>query len=360
MKSHNQPSQKSAFEAISEAQKIAFSPFIFQAVNALIKLGILEAVEAAGQSGSTVEELAAKLDVSEYGVQVLLDMALSARVVWQKHDDQRFVLDKIGYFFLNDPMTRINFNFTADVNYLGLAELTNSIVKGRPEGLKCFTEEFDTIYPILLKLPEPAKTSWRDFDHYYSDHSYGSILNKVFASNPQTILDIGGNSGKFALKCLNHNENVHLVIMDLPAQLEVAKKNIADAGFLDRVTFHPCNVLDENQTFYQAADVVWMSQFLDCFSLAEILDILLKTRQSMSQNGSLFIMELFWDRQEHEAAMLSLNATSLYFTALANGRSRMYSHDSFVEVVEKSGFKITSQTDHLGIGGHSLLHCQQR
>lgn len=358
MKSYNQPSQKSAFEAISEAQKIAFSPFIFQAVNALIKLEILQAVEDAGESGATANELATETGVSSYGVQVLLDMALSANVVWLQHEDQRYVLDKVGYFFLNDPMTRVNMNFTADVNYLGLDKLTESIVNGRPEGLKYFTNKHDTIYPILMTLPEPAKKSWFDFDHYYSDQSYDAILDTVFASNPKTILDIGGNSGKFTLKCLRHNEEVHMIIMDLPPQLEVAKKKVAEAGFSSRVTFHPCDVLDSNQDFYQGAEVVWMSQFLDCFSLTEIKNILEKSQQAMAQNGNLFIMELFWDRQEHEAAALSLNATSLYFTALANGRSRMYSHEDFAKVISESGLKIKSQIDHIGIGGHSLLNCQ--
>lgn len=358
MKSYNQPDQKSAFEAISEAQKIAFSPFIFQAINALLKLGILQAVEAAGEAGATTDELAAQVDVSDYGIQVLLDMALSANVVWQHHENQRYVLDKVGYFFLNDPMTKVNMNFTADVNYLGLEKLTESIVSGRPEGLKYFTKNFDTIYPVLMRLPEPAKKSWFDFDHYYSDQSYNYILDSVFASKPKTILDIGGNSGKFTLKCLRHNEEVHMIIMDLPPQLEVARKKVAEAGFSSRVTFHPCDVLDANQKFYQGADVVWMSQFLDCFALSDIKNILTKTHQVMKPDGDLFIMELFWDRQEHEAATLSLNATSLYFTALANGRSRMYSSEIFAKKIEEAGLKIKNQTDHIGICGHSLLHCQ--
>ncbi len=358
MKSYNQPANKSAFEAISEAQKIAFSPFIFQAINALIRLGILRAVEEAGDAGATVEELSQQLEVSNYGVQVLLDMALSANVVWQKAENKKFVLDKVGYFFLNDQMTRVNMNFSADVNYLGLDNLTESIVTGRPEGLKVFTKDFDTIYPILTSLPEPARKSWIDFDHYYSDHSYDAILDVVFARKPKKILDIGGNSGKFALRCLDYNKDVHMVIMDLPPQLEAAKKHVAEAGVSSRLTFHPCDVLEVNQEFYQGADVVWMSQFLDCFSLPEIKQILEKTRQAMVQNGELFIMELFWDRQEHEIAALSLNATSLYFTALANGRSRMYSQESFSKVIEEAGFKIVNQTDHIGIGGHSLLHCR--
>ncbi len=358
MKSYNQPANKSAFEAISEAQKIAFSPFIFQAINALIKLGILQAVEDAGDTGATVEELSQQLEVSNYGVQVLLDMALSANVVWQQSENKRFVLDKVGYFFLNDKMTRVNMNFSADVNYLGLEKLTESIMTGQPEGLKIFTNDFDTIYPVLTSLPEPARKSWVDFDHYYSDHSYDAILDSVFASKPKKILDIGGNSGKFALKCLDYNKDVHMVIMDLPSQLEAAKTHAAEASISGRLSFHECDVLDTSQEFYQGADVVWMSQFLDCFSLPEIKQILEKTRQAMAKNGELFIMELFWDRQEHDVAALSLNATSLYFTALANGRSRMYSQDAFLKVIEEAGFKIINQTDHIGIGGHSLLHCQ--
>jgi len=45
MKPVFKPKQLSAYEAIDEAQKIAFAPLIFQAIRTMRELGILEQLE---------------------------------------------------------------------------------------------------------------------------------------------------------------------------------------------------------------------------------------------------------------------------------------------------------------------------
>ncbi len=57
----------------------------------------------------------------------------------------------------------------------------------------------------------------------------------IFRNTPGHILDIGGNTGKFAIKCASHNPDVKVTILDLPGQLAKAETNIADAGYTDRV-----------------------------------------------------------------------------------------------------------------------------
>lgn len=98
----------------------------------------------------------------------------------------------------------------------------------------------------------------------------------------------------------------------------------------------------------------WMSQFLDCFSPMEILSILRRVREAMSPDAVVYILELFWDVQRYEAATYSLNATSLYFTCLANGNSRFYRSDDFLEIVKEAGFIVTEREDNIGLG-HTLL-----
>lgn len=98
-----------------------------------------------------------------------------------------------------------------------------------------------------------------------------------------------------------------------------------------------------------------MSQFLDCFSPMEILSILRRVRAAMKPQADVYILELFWDAQRYEAASYSLNATSLYFTCLANGNSRFYRSDDFLEIVKEAGFVVTNRIDHIGLG-HTLLH----
>ena len=70
-----------------------------------------------------------------------------------------------------------------------------------------------------------------------------------------------------------------------------------------------------------------MSQFLDCFSENQIIDICSKARKSMTPQSRIYIMETFWNRQKYETAAYCLTLTSPYFTAMANGNSKMYHSD---------------------------------
>jgi len=344
----------SAVEALSQAQYIAFSPFIFQATVALKELKILTLIEASGKNGINISALAGQCELSQYGIKVLLDFAISIGVLAKNNES--YQLSKVGYFLQNDEMSQVNFKFNQHFCYQGLEYLTEAIKTGKPEGLKVFGQ-WKTLYPALTSLPEKVNKSWFDFDHFYSDNAFDEALNIVFKNRPKSLLDIGGNTGRWSLKCLNHDKDVNIVIMDLSQQLSIASKNIAHAGFSDRFTPFPCNMLDENQPLYQGAEVIWMSQFLDCFSPKEILAILAKVKQAMLPGTRLYIMETFIDRQKFEAASFSLNATSLYFTCFANGNSRMYESSDMIDLVTQSGLTINEQIDNVGLG-HTLLVCQ--
>ncbi|KLN64950.1 methyltransferase [Vibrio sp. VPAP30] len=340
-----------ALEAKSEAQKLSFAPIVFQTARTLRDLGILSALDKAGEKGLSAVELAQQTQVSEYGVKVLLDMAISANIVlWEKPN---YSLANLGFFILHDGMTNANMDFTADVCYAAMMHLTEAIVEGKPAGLKELGE-WETIYQGLSTLPEQAKESWFKFDHFYSDRSFPVLLEEVFKSQPKTLVDIGGNTGKWAMQCCNHNPNVEVTIVDLPQQLEMAMKNAQEQGFAERVHPHPANMLDKQQLLPKQADVWWMSQFLDCFSPMEILNILKKVKAQLREGDAIYILELFWDAQKYDAASYSLNATSLYFTCLANGNSRFYRSDDFLEIIEAAGLTVEQRTDNIGLG-HTLL-----
>ncbi len=343
-----------AFEAKTEAQKLSFAPIVFHTARTLRELGILAALDSAGSKGMNAVEIAEKTGVSEYGVKVLLDMAISAHIVlWEKPN---YSLANLGFYLLYDGMTQANMDFTADVCYVAMMHLTDAIKEGKPSGLKELGD-WETIYQGLSTLPEQAKQSWFKFDHFYSDRSFPLLLKEVFANKPSHIVDIGGNTGKWAMQCCNHDQDVNITIVDLPQQLEVAMANAKENQLSERITPFPANMLDKAQVLPEHADIWWMSQFLDCFSPIEILNILKKVKAQLREGDTVYILELFWDAQKYAGASYSLNATSLYFTCLANGNSRFYRSDDFLEIVEAAGLVVTERTDNIGLG-HTLLKLQ--
>jgi hypothetical protein len=345
-------------DAKFEAQKISFSPLLFQAVRALLDLGILKAVSDAGEEGLTRSDAAQKTGVSLYGTGVLLEAAMAAHIVILKSGpgEERFVLGKTGYFLLEDDLTKANFNFVNDICYKGAFELCESIRSGKPRGLTVFGDKWDTIYQALSSLPEKEKKSWFDFDNFYSDIGFPEALPIVFAEKPKKILDIGGNNAKWAIGCCRYDPDVEVIIADLSGQASLAEKNAASAGFPGRIKAIPCDALDKADLFPRGADAVWMSQFLDCFSPEEITGILEKIKKSSGENTDVFVFEPLWDKQRFEAAVFSLLATSLYFTCMANGNSKMYRYGELVTAIEKAGFTLSKAHHNLGMHDYSLLH----
>jgi hypothetical protein len=128
----------------------------------------------------------------------------------------------------------------------------------------------------------------------------------------------------------------------------------------DRIEGFGINLLDRAQKFPLGRhfDAIWMSQFLDCFAEDEILSILTRASEAMDKDTRLYIMETFWDRQKFEPGALCLTMTSLYFTAIANGNSKMYHSECMEHLVEQAGMKVECIHDNLGHGGHSIMVCK--
>lgn len=354
-KDYLKPDTATATQAKLEALKISFAPVTFQVTCAVLKLGILKLIGEHKEQGISAAEIGEKLNINLYGVKVLLDAALSCKLVWLNNEN--YALDKVGYFILSDNMIQTNLNFVQDICYQGLFYLIDSIKNSKPEGLKVFGD-WQTIYPALQALPEPAKTSWFNFDHYYSDRAFPELLPIIFAKPVKHIFDIGGNTGKFAKQCFDFDPNVKVTIIDLPAQIAHLETVYANPNQKqNRYTGFGVDLLDSNAELPKGADVIFMSQFLDCFSETEILSILQRAAVIMDSNTRLYILDLFWDRQEYAAATYSLNCTSIYFTCMANGNSRMYHSKDIIKLIHKAGLYIDEDIDHVGTY-HTLLGCK--
>lgn len=345
--------QLSAREAQRLAEYIAWGPVIFQISRLMVKWGILEALRDSLE-GLTLEELAKQTKLSEYALKILLEASLSAGTILINKETDRYTISKTGWFLLNDPATRVNIDFNHDVNYRGMYHLDEALLEGKPAGLKTLGD-WPTIYEGLSKLEKQVQDSWFGFDHFYSDHSFDKALKIVFAKDPKHLMDVGGNTGRFALRCVEYDSNVNITIVDLPGQIGMMKENIAGKEGAVRINGFPTNILDEQNELPQGDwDAIWMSQFLDCFSEQEIYSILSRAAKAMTADTTLYIMETFWDRQKYEPASLCLTMTSVYFTVMANGNSKMYHSDDMFKQIERAGLKVVNIHDEIG-QGHTIL-----
>jgi ubiquinone/menaquinone biosynthesis C-methylase UbiE len=345
----------SALEAKEIAQQWAFAPIFFQAIMCMRRMGIFTALIKA-KKGISIPALAEATKVSEYGILCLLEAGITAGIVTEEEGDYK--ITKVGYFLAKDPLTDANIDFVNDICYEGMFHLQESIEQSKPVGLKKLGD-WPTLYEGLSKLKEPIKTSWFKFDHYYSDGSFNDALDFLTSKGHSHIMDIGGNTGKFALAYTKRQDSHQVTIVDLPGQIEMAKKNIGQYEVADRVNYYPTDILSKDGETPAQVDAVWMSQFLDCFSNDEIVFILEKIKRNVPKGTPVYIMETFWDNQKYDSAAHCLTGTSLYFTAIANGNSKMYGSKDFIETVNRAGFKIDEEFLLTENSYHTILKCSE-
>lgn len=342
--------QYHAFTALEKAHFLSYAPYAFQASVLLRDYGILDQLSQSAD-GCTMDEIKARVSISHYGVRILLEAGIGIGLVVEKED--KYIITKTGILFITDAMVKVNTSFMRDICYEGAGKLKESIEHGKPEGLP-FLGPWKTIYEGLAHLNPQQTKSWFEFDNYYSDAVFPIITQYVKTFAPKQILDIGANTGKFSIQCMKDMPEVTMNLLDYPGQLAMAEKNIHEAGFKDRHVLIPHNILEFEKAIPGTYDIIWMSQFLDCFSDDEIVGILKKCKAALAPNGKIMVNETFWDKQPYHAAMYSLQMTSLYFTTQANGNSQMYDSRVFYGLIDQAGLRIEKE-EHQIATTHSLL-----
>jgi ubiquinone/menaquinone biosynthesis C-methylase UbiE len=345
----------SALEAQRLVYEISFGPIVFQVSRLMKKFGILQML-IDSKKGLTIDEISEKTKLSRYACQCLLESSLTIGTVLYK--DDRFTCSKAGWFLLNDQLVDTNMDFIHNVNYLGWFHLEEALLNGKPEGLIKVFGNWSTIFEGFSQLPKVVQDSWLRFNHYYSDNTLDQALQIVFAYKPKNLLDIGGNIGHWALRCVDHDPDVQVTVMDLPQQIEQMKQNIAGKNGSDRILGYCGNLLDATVPIPAGFEAIWMSQLLDNFSETESVDILSRIAKSMSPTTKLYVMEIFWDRQPFDTGAYTLTQVSLYFAALSTGRGKNYSSEDTIRFIEAAGLAVEEIKD--GIGkGHTIIQCKK-
>ena len=335
--------------ARTAAHALAMAPFAFQAARSARDLGLLAALH--GVAGQPAEQLATACHLPATSISVLLDACLAIGLVVES-EPGCWSLTTTGAVWLRDPQVKIDADFAQVVCWHGLADLPASLQQAKPVGLRHFGP-WATIYAGLAALPAEVRAPWFAYDHGHSDSAFQEAITLLRAAAPARVLDVGGNTGRFALALLAADPQVHVTILDHPGQVAEATANLAAAGVTERSTAHGLDLLDHAVAFPPGQDAVWMSQFLDCFGPADIVALLRRAVAALASGGAVWVLEVCPDRQREPAAA-SLRLASLYFTALANGVSRFYRGDDLIALASAAGLRLDVAYDGLG-SAHTLF-----
>ena len=116
-------------------------------------------------------------------------------------------------------------------------------------------------------------------------------LNRV-----ETLLDLGGGPGTYAMAFLARHPKLKATICDRPAALEVAKEIAARHKSRKRLSYLPLNFMDEPLSGHY--DVVWYSNVLHIYSPEENQALFRHVLPARSPGGPIVIQDAFLHDRE--------------------------------------------------------------
>lgn len=336
-------------EARAAAHRLAMAPFAFQAARAARDLGLLHLLRKHGPA--TLADLAQASGLPRANLATLLDACLACELVVES--SAGWQLSTVGEVWLRDPMVIQDADFAQEVCWHGLAELPEALRSEQPAGLR-HLGPWATIYAGLSQLPADIRRAWDAYDHGHSDSAFAAAIALLRTARPRRVLDVGANTGRFALLLLNSDPDLHLTLLDHPDQVAQAELALAEAGLDTRTNCCGLDLLDHARPFPGGQDAVWMSQFLDCFGPSDVIALLRRARAALAPGGRVWVLECCPDRQTEPIAADSLRLASLYFVALANGVSRFYRASDLIKLASEAGLRCAACHDSLGTA-HTLF-----
>ncbi len=106
---------------------------------------------------------------------------------------------------------------------------------------------------------------------------------------PWRVLDIAAGHGMFGISIARRNPRAHIVAVDWPGVLDVARENAQQAGLAERYETRPGSAFEVD--FGSGYDVVLLTNFLHHFGPAENVGLLRKVQAALKPGGRAVALE---------------------------------------------------------------------
>ncbi|GJL59944.1 MAG: O-methyltransferase [Nitrospirales bacterium] len=204
------------------------------------------------------------------------------------------------------------------------------------------------LFEALSSNPDEQRMFTRAM-HAVSLRSGTSMAKALDLSNYRCLMDVGGGSGAYCIEAVRHCPTLRAVVFDLSSALEVARQNIKEAGFSDRIETIPGDFFLE--ALPKGSDLILLSMILHDWSPGKNLTILRKCMDALEPSGSIIISELMMDDDKTgplPAAMMSL-------CMLIDTEGRNYTWSEYTAWLEEVGFTDVRRIPIHSPGANGLL-----
>jgi len=261
-------------------------------LHAGVKLGLFSIIE---NHDPTAEGAAAHLGADARGVATLLD-ALSAMGLMTKAGDR----------YINSPFSKTHL-VQGSPQYMGFmvmhhhhlvegwSRLDQAILSGKPtrQRSRSQDEERESFLMGMFNMAMGIAPRLSGIIHLEGRHH---------------LLDLGGGPGTYAIHFCLANPGLRATVADLPASRVFAEKTIARFGLTDRISFAPCNYLQEGIPGHY--DVAWLSHILHGEGPDDCQMIVNKAVSTLTPGGVMMIHDFILNNESDGPlfpALFSLN-----------------------------------------------------
>ncbi|MGW8312473.1 MAG: methyltransferase [Desulfuromonadales bacterium] len=290
------------------------------ALHAGVNLGLFTPLS---ESPATAAELAARLELDERGLAMLLD-ALSAMEL----------LEKNASVYRATPFAA-EFLSANSNSYLG------HIIQHHHHLVESWSR--------LDQVVRSGKPGRRRVSHDASERERESfllgmfnlamllapkIVKQVDLSGRKHLLDLGGGPGTYAIHFCLENPLLRATVYDLPTTRPFAEKTIARFGLQERVKFSAGDFQEDSLSGHY--DVAWLSHVLHGEGSAGCRRMLQKSVTHLEPGGQLLVQEFILDDSRDRPlfpALFSLNML------LGTPHGKAYSEGELTSLMEAAGLE---------------------
>jgi len=297
------------------------------ALHTAVKLDLFTAI---GQEELTAKQIAQGAGLNAGALTRLLD-ALAAMQLLLKEND----------CYLNTPSAK-NFLSADSQSYIGhmikhhhhlmdsWARMAESMQTGRPNrGRASFSDEERESFLMGMFV--------------MGMHTAPILAKEIDLAGRQSLIDIGGGPGTFAIHFCLQNPQLKATVYDLPTTRPFAEKTIGNFSLADRIGFMDGDYV--NQTIEGVYDVAWLSHILHGEGPDACVDILEKAVAALEPGGLVCIHDfILKDTMDGPLfpALFSINML------LGTESGQSYSQAQLTAMLEKAGVKKIQRLPYVG------------
>lgn len=276
-----------------EVEYLCVDSFLRDVVNAralatAFELGLIERLCESGRS--TPDDLARRVGVDGRGLRLLLDLLVANGVVEEREGEIELSTGFRRALEYRDLLeAKLEFAHIAALDMLdGFTHLVRSpdrfVRNSRIYRLFCYER-------ALESSPECQELTrrWVRITTALTRYEAGVCIGRHDCSRYRRMLDIGGNSGQFALEMCRRNPAIRATVLDLPLVCQIGEAHVRHAPEADRITFVKGNALTD--TLPTGFDLVTFKSMLHDWPAEEMKRLMVQAARSLEPGGTLLIFE---------------------------------------------------------------------